>query len=305
MKMIDAHIHVCKYINGIGSRGELIPLGNGMVSYADGKIFRIIPEGMGDTGFSIETAVDMLKKHNVEKAVILQGNYLGFQNLYAHEAASRYPSLFVSACTYDPFSHERDSIAKHLFEDLGFKIFKLECSNGSGYMANHNTFSLDCDNMKEIYAYARKYNLTLVFDIGRPGNNCYQVDTLAKIVRDYPDITFVICHLLAHQVDNLDLLFENLPKFKLPNVYFDLASVINNTKPEVYPYPTASMYLRHAIDILGSDHLMWGTDMPSALNKDTYINNINWIMKNDIFTESEKEDIFYNTANRVYFKNEK
>ena len=178
---------------------------------------------------------------------------------------------------------------------------KLECSNGSGFMAYHNTFSLDSKEMHEIYDLANEKNITLVFDIGRPGNNCYQVDNLAKIVREYPNITFVICHLLAHQINQLDLLKENLNKFKLPNVYFDLASVINNTKPETYPYPTASIYLREAINILGSDHLMWGTDMPSGICNDTYEHNIDWIMKNPLFTDNEKEDIFYNTANKVYF----
>lgn len=303
MKIIDAHIHVCKYINGQGSRGELIPLGNGMVEYADGTTFRIIPEGLGDCGFTYEKAIEMLDKYQIEKAVILQGNYLGFQNLYAHEAVTKYPERFVAACTYDPFCYNRDLIKKHLFEDLGFKIIKLECSNGSGFMANHNTFSLYDSSMKEIYDYANKHNITIVFDIGRPFNNCYQVDTLSKIVYDYPNVTFVICHLLAHQVGQLDLLKENLAKFKLPNVYFDIASVINNTKPEVFPYPTAKSYLYEAINILGSNHLMWGTDMPSGICKDSYEHNIDWVMKDDNINIKDKENIFYNTANKVYFKN--
>lgn len=302
MKIIDSHIHVCKYINGQGSKGELIPLGNGMATYADGNPFRMIPEGLGDTGFSIETAIYMLDKHNIEKAVILQGNYLGFQNLYAYEAMQKFPDRFISACTYDPFSYNREKIAHHFFDELGFKIIKLECSNGSGFMANHNTFSLNCPEMREIYDKARKYNLIVVMDIGRPNNNCYQVDELASIVREYSDVTFVICHLLAHQMDMLDLLKENIKKFKLPNVYFDIASAINNTKNDIYPYPTAQNYLRNAIDIVGSDHIMWGTDMPCALNKDNYQNNINWVMKSALFNDLEKENIFYNTANKIYFQ---
>ncbi len=301
MKMIDAHIHVCKYINGQGSRGELIALGDGMVSYADGKEFRIIPKGMGDTGFLIDTAYQTLKKYKISKAVILQGNYLGFQNLYAKEAEIKYPSTFVSACTYDPFSYNRESIAKHLFEDLKFRIIKLECSNGSGFMANHNTFSLNCENMREIYEYARKYNLVVVMDIGRPGNNCYQIDCLLDIVKEYSDVTFVICHLLAHQLNQFDLLKENLNKFKLPNVYFDLASVINNTKPEAYPFNTATKYLEEAIKIVGSDHLMWGTDMPAGIINFSYEENINWILLNENIEKKDKENIFYNTANKIYF----
>lgn len=302
MKIIDSHAHIAKVINGVGSRGELYPLGNGMVSYADGTSFRIIPEGMGDIGFTPEMAIEIMDKHNVEKAVLLQGNYLGFQNLHTYEAIKKYPERFVGACTYDPFCVNQHLIRKHLFDDLGFKILKLEMSNGSGMMANHHTIDLDGEMMNEVYKYASDRGVTIVFDIGRPQNNCYQIDKLLNVVKKYKDTTFVICHLLAHQVGDIDLLEENLPKFKLPNVYFDIASVDNNTKPEVFPYPTASKFIRRAIDILGSNRLMWGSDMPAGICKDTYSNKIKYLMDNNLFTQKELEDIFYNTANKVYFK---
>lgn len=302
MKLIDSHIHICKYINGFGSRGELIPLGNGMVEYADGKTFRIIPEGMGDYGFSLETAIKVLDENNVDKAVILQGNYLGYQNLYAYEAMQKYRNRIVSAATFDPFSYERESIVNHLFNELNFKIIKLECSSGSGFMANHN-FRLDSDEMQYIYKLALDKNIIVVIDIGRPGSISYQVDILANMVRKYNKVSFVICHLMAHQIGQMDLLKENLAKFKFDNVYFDLASVINNTKEE-YPYPEALSYIREAINIVGSNHIMWGTDMPSGIKVNSYKKNIDYIKNSNLFTEEEKEDIFYNTANKLYF-NEK
>lgn len=299
MKIIDSHIHICKYINGFGGRGELIPIGNGMVEYADGKKFRIIPEGMGDYGFSLETAIKVLDENNVDKAVILQGNYLGYQNLYAYEAMMKYKDRIVAAATFDPFAYEKESIVNHLFNELGFKIIKLECSSGSGFMANHK-FSLDCLELQYIYNLARIKGITVVMDIGRPDSVSYQVDKLCEMVKKYSDVTFVICHLMAHQMGQLDLLKENLPKFKLPNVYFDLASVINNTKEE-YPYEVARSYVREAINIVGSDHIMFGTDMPSGIKVNSYKQNIDFIKNTNLFSEKEKEDIFYNTANHVYF----
>ncbi len=299
MKFIDSHIHICKYINGFGARGELIPLGNGMVEYADGKRFRIIPEGMGDYGFSLETAIKVLDENKVDKAVILQGNYLGYQNLYAYEAMQKYPERIKAAATFDPFAYERESIVNHLFNELNFKIIKLECSSGSGFMANHK-FRLDCDEMQYIYKLAEDKGIVLVMDIGRPGSVSYQVDILREMVKKYDKVTFVICHLMAHQIGQMDLLKENLPKFKRDNVYFDLASVINNTKEE-YPYPVALSYIKEAINIVGSDHIMWGTDMPSGIKVNNYEKNISYILDSDLFSESEKEDIFYNTANKVYF----
>ncbi len=302
MKFIDSHIHISKYINGFGSKGELIPIGNGIVQYSDGTTFRIIPEGMGDYGFSLEKAIEILDENNVSKAVILQGNYLGYQNLYAYEAMKKYPLRIKAAATFDPFSCEREAIVNHLFNELQFKIIKLECSQGSGFMANHK-FSLDCEEMEYIYKLAEDKGLTIVIDIGRPGSRSYQVDILSKIVRKYSKVTFVICHLMAHQMGQMDLLKENLKKFMLDNVYFDLASVINNTKEE-YPYSVALSYIREAINIVGSNHIMWGTDMPSGIKVNSYRQNISYILNSDLFNENEKEDIFYNTANKVYFHEE-
>lgn len=301
MKIIDAHIHISEYINGFGSRGELIPLGDGIVKYADSKGFRIIPKGMGDKSFSIEKALEIMDEYEVQKAVILQGNYLGFQNYYAYKAMKE-SDRFISACTFDPYSINRDSISKNLFEDLWFKIIKLECSSGSGFAAIHPDLKLDSNEFRYIYDLTRKYKLVVVIDIGRPGSISYQIDALEKIVKEYKDVTFVICHLLAHQNNQIDLLKNNLPKFKLDNVYFDLASVINNTK-EKYPFNEARKYVKEAIDILGSDKLMWATDMPAGIINNSYKDNIDFINDMDIdIDKKDKENIFFNTANKVYFK---
>lgn len=302
LKIIDAHAHIAKFINGIGSQGELYPIGNGEVVYASGHKFRIIPEGLGDYGFTPEKALEVMDKHNVEKTVLLQGNYLGFQNLYTYEAVKKYPNRFVGAATYDPFSRNKHKIIKHLFDELDFKIIKMEVSNGSGLMCNHDTVDLNGHLMHEVYQMANERNLIFVLDIGRPRNDCWQPDNLLKAIKQYPNMKFVICHLFACQIDDEQLLIDTLKQFNLPNVYFDLASVDNNTKPETYPYPTAQKYIRHAVDILGSHKLMWGSDMPAGICKETYENKINYILESNLFTTEELENIFYNTANNLFFK---
>ncbi len=302
MKIIDAHVHIAKYITGFGSQGELIALGNGEAMYASGYKFRMIPEGLGDTGFTPESAISVMEKHNIEKGILLQGNYLGFQNLYTYEAVKKYPNKFIGAATYDPFCKNKNKIITHLFDELNFKIIKMEVSNGSGLMCNHDTVNLNGKVMHEVYQIANERNLIFVIDIGRPRNDCWQPDNLLKAIKKYPNMKFVICHLFACQLGDEELLIRTLKKFRLPNVYFDLASVDNNTKPEIFPYPTAQKYIRHAIDIIGSDKLMWGSDMPCGICKDTYQNKIDYILQSSLFTNLEKENIFYNTANNLFFK---
>ena len=46
---------------------------------------------------------------------------------------------------------------------------------------------------------------------------------------------------------------------------------------------------------------MFGTDMPSALKEDVYEHYVGYIDESPVFTEQEKEQIFYENAYGVYF----
>ena len=108
MKIMDAHVHLVQYIAGTGAGGELRFVGNGMAQYASGEQFLMLPEEFSD---GIVTAEDILKKmdeNNVERTVLLQGNYFGFQNLYSMEAAKKYPNRFKAAASYDPFCRKKN-----------------------------------------------------------------------------------------------------------------------------------------------------------------------------------------------------
>ncbi len=300
MKIIDSHMHLVEVIAGIGSQGELRSIGNGKAQYASGQVIKVFPNGY-DQKITPEDLLKVMDDHNVEKAVLLQGNYLGFQNLYTYECVKKYPNRFVGAATYDPFSRNKQKIINHLFDELGFKIIKMEVSNGSGLMCNHDTVDLDGPLMHEVYSMANSRNLIFTIDIGRPRNDCWQVDNLVNAIKKYPNMTFVICHLLAPQLGDDQLLEESLSKLRLPNVYFDLASLSNNVKPEEYPFPTAIKYIQKAISIVGSDRLLWGSDFPSACCKTSYEKQINYLLNSDFISNGDKQKIFYDNANKVYF----
>ncbi len=300
MKIIDAHAHVVQYIAGFTSRGELRGVGGGRARYADGSEFQMIPEKFGGS-FTADDMISVMDGNGVEKAVLLQGQFFGFQNEYTAEAVKKYPNRLIGAGSYDPFCAKAEDVKRRLFHELGFKAVKFEVSNGSGLMAYHLPIDLDGEVMNACYRHAADNGLTVVMDIGRPRNCCWQVDALAAVVKKYPSVTFVICHLLAPQRTDVALLGGALSKLARPNVYFDLASLASNQQPETYPYPTAVEHLETAKRVVGSDRLMFGTDMPSNLCRDTYAHLTDYIKLSGVFTDRELEDIFYNTANAVYF----
>ena len=263
----------------------------------------MFPPEMGDVGVSPAALLKVMDENEVERAVLLQGNWLGFQNEYTHAAVQKYPHRFVGAATYDPFCVNAELIKKHLFDELNFKIVKFELSNGSGLMANRPPIYIDGTVMNGCFSHAREKGLTVVLDIGRPRNPCWQVDALASVISKYPEVNFVICHLLAPQREDTELLKTALKKLVAKNVYFDMAALASNQKPENFPYPTAVEHLKNAKEIVGADRLMFGSDMPSTLARDSYQNLKNYVICGGVFTKSELEDVFYNTARKVYFSN--
>lgn len=301
MKIIDAHVHLVQYIAGTGAGGELRHVGGGLAEYASGERFRMLPEEYGDGTVTAEDILKIMDEHNVEKAVLLQGNYFGFQNLYSLEAERKYPNRFKTAVSYDPYCRFKEQIRRHLFEELGVKIVKFEVSTGSGLMSNHFTLPLDGELMEEEYRYADEHGLIFVVDIGKCGSESWQVGRLKNAVLAHPSMKFVVCHLLAVSMKDEGLLREGLQQLAFPNVWFDLAALPHNCRPDEYPYPNAIRYLRHGIEIAGVDRLIFGSDIPSTLKEDSYRHLVGYILENEMLSGEEKERILYQNAETVYF----
>lgn len=298
MKKIDAHAHLIGNICGIGSEGELRPIGKGLCEYASGKVIRLIPEGYGDKTVTPETLIKVMNENEVEYAVMLQGNYIGFQNLYTYEAQEKYKNRLIASATYDPYFSNKEKVIHHLFNELKIKIIKMEVSNTSGLMANHSKLSLNGKIMNEVYKMANDYKLLFYIDIGRPTNCCYQVKNLANAIKKYPNINFIICHLAAPQHNMLDLLKENMKILNLNNVYFDIAALPNNTKQE-YPFVEATSYIAEAIKIIGNNKILWGSDFPAAMNYTSYYNSYHYIEISELLTIEDKKNILYNNAYKL------
>lgn len=301
MKLIDAHAHVVQCIAGTGSQGELRPCGGGRAAYPTGQSFQILPLEFGEYDAPPEALLRVMDAHGVDKAVLLQGNYFGFQNLYTWEAVRAWPDRFAGAAAYDPFSLQADKIKAHLFDELGFRIVKFEVSAGSGLMANHPVVNLDGEVMHREYRYAADRDLIFVIDVGKPRSVSWQVDALARAVARYPSMRFVVCHLLSPQLEDGELLRRSLDKLALSNVWFDLAALCLNSRPETYPYPTAQGYVKDAVDIVGADRLLWGSDMPSAMTRDTYQHFIDFIALHPGLSGRDKDKILYDNAAGLFF----
>lgn len=299
MRLLDAHCHVFEYLSSYRGEGEIRAIGGGKARWANGQIVSMMPPELGDKGFETETLVKFLKEKGVEKAVLLQGSFYGFHNEYVAEAMQNYPDLFLGAATFDPFASCADQIYERLTHELGFRVIKFETSTGGGLMSIHKTYDL-FEVFDPIVEKIEKNGQVLVLDIGSPGMTSFQPEAVAKLAAKYPKVHMIICHLLAPTLKDEEVFKDSLKILKAKNIWFDLAAVPFNVKPEAYPYPTGQKYIAMAKEIVGADKLIWGTDVPSVLVHDTYEDLLHFVTESGIFTEKELEGVVYDNAMAAY-----
>lgn len=300
MRIIDAHAHVFDVVAGIGAKGELRAVGGGKVRWANGEEMAMIPDGMGEDRFTADTLAKLLRENGVEKAVLLQGGLYGFQNDATRAAAQAYPDLFVPSGTFDPFCLQSAELADRFINQEKLRVLKFEFSCGVGLMSIHPPFAIDGDELSETYAMLEGVDGTLVLDIGCYGTPSYQPEAVARISARYPALRIVVCHLMAPGPGDGEHLRQSLECLKLPNVWFDLSAIPWNVFPEAYPYPTGQGFIRMAKEIVGSEKLLWGSDTPCVLTRDSYAHLMDYVTKSDLFTPRELEQVFYQNALTAY-----
>ncbi|HEO1169509.1 TPA: amidohydrolase [Streptococcus agalactiae] len=286
MKKIDGHAHIVDTIAGFNGKGRLNALGNGYAIWDDGDLIKLIPDEYGDKAFTAEAFLKYMDANGVDKAVILQGHLNGYQNYYTHLAIKRH------------------------VEVLGFRAIKFEISQGGGihgYRGQKTPFRLDTDpHVSRILTYLLDYpGFVVTVDYGNWDQISHQPDAIANLARLYTSLDFVVCHLSFPHVEHSNRLRAELNMWKnFNNIYTDISAIQDIDAPDSFPFPKSEQNVRIAKEVLGAKRIIWGTDSPWSATFNTYEELATWLENVDIFSQEELEDVMYNNAERVYFKEE-
>jgi predicted TIM-barrel fold metal-dependent hydrolase len=297
--IIDCHTHVFKTITGLGSQGDLRSIGGGRARWPNGKEIQVTVDKSDD--FSYNKLIQLMDEQGISGAIILQGPLLGFNNEYVHEAQSAYPGRLFGMGIFDPYALYVRDIMRRLYEDLHFRGFKFEVSESVGLMGYHPDFELDGPFMLPVWEYCNEKQMVVSIDMGTFSEKSMQIDRLVNVAKKHPGIRIVVEHLFFphrdHYADVEDALRRLL---SFDNVWFTLAALANSVMPEEYPYPSAIRYLSLAKKIVGSRRILWGTDIPLALNGAGYKELKLYVADSGVFSDAELEAVYGKNAQLVY-----
>lgn len=308
MSLIDAHTHIFKAVKGRVAASATSSLRFGKVNF-NNKAIRLLPPLAIDTTFSAEILLEYMDYAGIDRAVLLQTPFYGEMNHYIYKTVKKWPQKFVGAAYIDLWRSNAKKVLDYVVNVLDFKIIKIEFSINTGFSGIYPGITINDTNLEWFWTECEKRNIIVILDLDTVDSLAYQTDGIKNIILGHPDLKIVISHL-AHPPVNYELDRQKVKSWeeqaalaKYPNVWLDMA-VLPSISFEEYPYPKTVQFIKKSIKLVGTDKIMWGSDMPSLLIHITYNQYISFVKKCcDFLTESDLNKILGENASKLFFEN--
>lgn len=306
-KRIDGHAHIkpASLVGLVQPRFGVVVRPFGRVEDESGEVlFRPMPEYMESGGFSAEALLQVLDRHGIEKAMVMAPLYLK-NNEEMARFARQYPDRLRITMVLEPTADCLDEMAYWVGQ--GLWGMKFEMHPKLGFPGLYPDLDLASPLFMKIWAQAQQLGMPAVIDPNRIGGPGYQAEQLDRVATAFPELKMVICHLgypgawLERDAQAFARWRQMISLARHPNVWFDLAALTDLFAEEGYPYPRNMELVRLFAREYGADSLIWGSDVPGTYNNATYPQMMQLFERCDFFTERDKDMLFYQNAQTVYF----
>lgn len=303
--IIDAHAHIFRRLRGPRSRPvqALVPTysdAGQLIALRAPEIAATRPTRGSKAPFRYTDAMLLadMRAAGVDGAVLLQGPAYGEQNRCTLDAARRNADRFVAAAYIDPWDGDAFPAPCTAAFHPGFCAAKIEFSDDFGVCHAHPDARLNAPELRSFWRMLAERDRVLTLDLGAPGERSYQTAAVRRIAESNPELRIVICHLakptraVEAKATLWRLWLEQIGLAKLPNVWFDTAA-LPALNPEGGPScPYAARYLKVAMEEVGPDKLLWGTDYPTLLQWATYPRLLEMAREHTGFLSSAEQRMF-------------
>lgn len=292
-KIIDAHSHLWlkqdTVVNGLPIR----TLTNGRSEFM-GEIRQMVPPFMIDGKNSAEVFLSNMDYAQVSAAVVTQEFIDGNQNEYLWDVVQRYPDRFFvcGMCEFRQpgfLQEAKDLIAK------GFKAIKIPAHR---LFLPEGRVMLNSSEMMDMFHVMEDNDIILSIDMA---DGDTQVDEMKEVIAECPNLRIAIGHFGMVTTKNWQ---EQIKLARNPKVIIESGGITWLFNSEFYPFKGAVAAIREAIDLVGADKLMWGSDYPRTITAITYRMSYDFVLKTEELTHEEKAKFLGLNAEKFYgFKN--
>lgn len=277
MKIIDAHSHLWLRQDTSWNGMPIRTLKNGRSFFLKEEV-QMIPPFMIDGVNSAEIFLSNMDYARVGGAVVVQEFIDGLQNDYLEEVKNKFPERFFvfGMCDYfnDGFLKEAQKL-----KNRGFKGIAIP---GHRLLLDNRRVPLNSPEMMEMFRFMEAENMILSLCLAETN---VQLGEIKEVIEEFPDLKIAIGHFgMVTTLGWKDQIRLALNK----NVMIESGGITWLFNSEFYPFNGAVKAIKEAIDMVGVEKLMWGSDYPRTITAITYKMSYDFICKTVELTDTEK-----------------
>ncbi len=288
-KIIDAHSHLWLRQDTSWNGMPVRTLKNGRSFFLTEEV-QMVPPFMIDGVNSAEVFLSNMNYAQVGGAVVVQEFIDGIQNDYLAKVKSDYPERFFVFGMCDYFKPGFYDTAASLIES-GFKGIAIP---GHRLILSDGRVNLNSPEMMKMFHLMEDKGVILSLCLAE---NNLQNGEIKEVIEECPRLKIAIGHFGMVTAPG----WEDQIKLALnDNVMIESGGITWLFNKEFYPFNGAVRAIREAIDMVGADKLMWGSDYPRTITAITYKMSYDFILKTNDLTDREKRLFLGENAEKFY-----
>ena len=289
MKIIDAHSHLWLRQDTTWNGQKITPLPNGRSMFL-GEERQMLPPFMVDGVNSAEVFISNMNYAQVSAAVVVQEFIDGQQNEYLELVQRQYHDRFFT-CGMADYLHPGFYAEAADLIDAGFRGMAIPAHR---IITDKKRVMLNSDEMMRMFKLMEAKGVILSITLA---DGDLQVGELKEVLEECPDLKVAIGHFGMPTVPGWE---QQILLARHDNVMVESGGITWLYNSEFYPFPSAVKAIRKAIDLVGPQKLMWGSDYPRTITAITYRMSYDFIIKSQELSEEEKTLFLAENARQFY-----
>lgn len=287
--IIDAHSHLWLRQDTSWNGMPIRTLKDGRSFFLTEEV-QMLPPFMIDGRNTAEVFLSNMNYARVGGAVVVQEFIDGLQNDYLEQVKHDYPERFFvfGMCDYfgDGFVDEAKSLAGRGFRGLAVPGHRLILSD--------RRIAINSDKMMSMFHFMEDNGMTLSVCLAE---NNLQTGEMLEVIQECPRLKVAVGHFGMVTAPGWE---EQIKLALYDNVMIESGGITWLFNKEFYPFKGAVHAIRKAIDTVGADKLMWGSDYPRTITAITYKMSYDFVVKSDELSDNEKALFLGENARKFY-----
>ena len=287
--IIDAHSHLWLKQDAVWNGMRVKTLENGRSFFLTEKR-QMVPPFMIDGKNSAEVFLSNMDYAQIGGAVVVQELIDGLQNDYLETVMRKYPERFFVCGMCDYFAGHILEQANAL-KDRGFKGIAVP---GHRLLTASQRIALNSDEMMAMFHMMEDNGMVLSLCLAEGDT---QLGEINEVIAECPGLKIAIGHFGMVTVPGWK---DQIMLARHPKVMIESGGITWLFNSEFYPFDGAVKAIREAIDMVGAEKLMWGSDYPRTITAITYRMSYDFVCKSTLLDEREKRLFLGENAKAFY-----